>query len=56
MNNRKTTIAGIILAVIVAIQPVIEGTGYHFDTPTIVRIVFAASLAALGYLSKDHNA
>jgi len=43
------------LATLVAVQPIIEGTGYHFDGQTITKILFAASLAAFGYLAKDYD-
>lgn len=55
MTNIKTTVAGLILAVLVVIQPIIEGVGYHLDAATIGKLIFAAALAALGYLSKDHS-
>ena len=56
MKSTKTTIFGLILATLVAVQPIIEGTGYHIDGSTITKILFAASLAAFGYLAKDYNA
>ena len=55
MKSYKTTIVGIGLAIMIAVQPIIEGTGYHFDTKTIGKLTFAALLAAFGYLSKDHD-
>jgi hypothetical protein len=55
MKSYKTTIIGIGLAVMVAIQPIVEGTGYHFDSNTIGKLVFASLLAAFGYLTKDHD-
>jgi len=55
MKSAKTTIFGLILATLVAVQPIVEGTGYHFDGNTITKILFAASLAAFGYLAKDHD-
>lgn len=56
MKSTKTTIFGLILATLVAVQPIVEGTGYHFDGNTITKILFAASLAAFGYLAKDYDA
>lgn len=44
-----------LLAVLVAIQPMVEGTGYHFDMASVCKLLFAASLAALGYMTKDHD-
>jgi hypothetical protein len=55
MKSNKTTLLGAALAVLVAIQPIIEGTGYHFDSATIGKLTFAALLAAFGYLTKDHD-
>jgi len=55
MKSAKTTIFGLILATLVAVQPIVEGTGYHFDGNTISKILFSASLAAFGYLAKDHD-
>lgn len=55
MKSYKTTIIGLGLAVLVAIQPIIEGTGYHFDSKSIGQLVFASLLAAFGYLTKDHD-
>ena len=55
MKSNKTTILGTALAVLVAIQPIIEGTGYHFDKETINKLLFAGLLAAFGYLTKDHD-
>jgi len=55
MKSAKTTIFGLILATLVAVQPIVEGTGYHFDGNTITKLLFAASLAAFGYLAKDYD-
>lgn len=55
MKSTKTTIFGLILATLVAVQPIIEGTGYHLDGSSITKILFAASLAAFGYLVKDYD-
>ncbi|CAB5218802.1 hypothetical protein UFOVP215_19 [uncultured Caudovirales phage] len=55
MKSYKTTIWGLIMATLVAVQPIAEGTGYHFDGQTITKILFAAALAAFGYMSKDHD-
>jgi len=55
MKSTKTTIFGLILATLVAVQPIIEGTGYHIDGSSITKILFAASLAAFGYLAKDYD-
>lgn len=56
MKNSKTTIAGGLLAFLVAIQPVLDGSGYHFDSATLTKLVMAGLIAFLGYVSKDHEA
>jgi hypothetical protein len=55
MKSSKTTVFGVILAALVAIQPIVEGTGYHLDGASFVKILFAASLAVFGYLAKDYD-
>jgi len=50
MNSLKTTIAGILSAVAVALIPVIQGHGFDW-----AYILPAACLAALGIISKDYN-
>jgi hypothetical protein len=55
MKSTKTTVFGVILAALVAIQPIVEGTGYHLDGASFVKILFAASLAVFGYLAKDFD-
>lgn len=56
MNNYKSTIIGVLLAIVYAIQPILDGTGYHFDGQSVGKIFMAALIAALGYLVKDHDA
>ena len=55
MKSYKTTILGAALAIIIAIQPIVEGNGYHFDSATIGKLVFASLLAAFGYMTKDYD-
>jgi len=55
MKSNKTTIFGLILSALVAVQPIVEGTGYHLDSASFVKILFAASLAVFGYLAKDFD-
>ena len=57
MNTQswKTTLVGALLAAIVAVQPLMDGTGYAFDKATITRVLVAALIAGLGYLAKDAN-
>lgn len=53
MKNIKTTIAGALLAALVAVEPLISGAGYHLDKPTIIRVSIAACIAVLAYFTKD---
>lgn len=55
MKSYKTTLIGAGLAVLMALQPIMEGTGYHLDKGTIGKLLFAGLLAAFGYLVKDHD-
>ena len=56
MKSYKTTIVGSALAALVAVQPLLDGSGYHFDKATITRVVLAGLIAALGYYAKDQSA
>jgi hypothetical protein len=40
---------------VLALAPLLDGTGYHFDGPTITKMVFAGLLAVFGYLAKDFD-
>jgi hypothetical protein len=53
MKSNKTTIVGALLAALVAVQPLLDGSGYHFDKATIVRVAIAGLIAGLGYYAKD---
>lgn len=50
MKNWKTSLLGAILAAFVAIQPLFEAGEYDYK-----KLVFAAVIAAFGFLSKDFN-
>lgn len=50
MKNWKTTITGIFGAVATALIPVIQGKGFETET-----LIIAATLAALGFISKDYD-
>ena len=50
MKNYRTTICGLVMAAIVAVQPILE-TGI-IDWK---KIGYAALIAVFGYLVKDHN-
>lgn len=53
MKNLKTTIVGVILAVLTAVQPLAEDE--FVASRDILRYAIAVLIAALGYLSKDHD-
>jgi hypothetical protein len=55
MKSWKTTLVGAGLALLTAIQPILDGTGYHFDTKTIGTLSFAGLLSVFGYLAKDFD-
>lgn len=55
MKDSKTTIMGAILAALIAVQPMISGDGYHWNTKTIVQMAFAAIVAGLSYYAKDKD-
>jgi hypothetical protein len=55
MKSNKTTTLGAIMAVIVALKPIVDGTGYHLDKKTITELTFAACVALYGYYTKDHD-
>jgi len=48
MKDWKTTIAGAILAALVAIQPIVESGNVDWTA-----VIFAALIAAFGYLVRD---
>ena len=50
MKNWKTTVVGVIIAIVIAVSPILE-------TGTIVwkDIILAAIIAAFGYFAKDHD-
>lgn len=55
MKNYKTTLIGAVLAFLLAIQPVLDGSGYKLDSETLAKLATAGMIALLGYLSKDHD-
>lgn len=50
MKNWKTTLVGVLLAVVVAIQPIVSTGKVDWG-----QLVIAALIAALGVLAKDFN-
>jgi len=53
MKNLKTTIVGVVLAVLTAVQPLAEDE--FVASRDILRYAIAILIATLGYLSKDHD-
>jgi hypothetical protein len=53
MKNLKTTIVGVVLAVLTAVQPLAEDE--FVASRDILRYAIAVLIATLGYLSKDHD-
>lgn len=50
MKNWKTTLVGLLIAVLIAIQPIIE-TGEAKWT----AVILAAAIAAFGFIAKDFD-
>jgi hypothetical protein len=53
MKNYKTTIIGVVLAILTAVQPLAEDE--FVASRDILRYAIAVLIASLGYLSKDHD-
>jgi hypothetical protein len=49
MKNWKTTVSGIIAAVVLAIHE------FNEPNPSVEKLVGAGLIAALGYYAKDHD-
>ena len=52
LNNSKTTITGLILAVLVAIQPLTTVEGFDIKKDWF-QMILAAAIALFGWLAKD---
>lgn len=55
MTNWKTTFLGALAAIAIAIKPVLDGSGYKFDTKTIAELCLAAIIALGGYYARDRK-
>lgn len=53
MKNLKTTIIGLLLSVVIAIEPILSGSGYHVDTPTFMKLLVAVLIALKSYHTED---
>lgn len=56
MKDWKTTIFGGMLAALVALQPILDGSGYHFDKQTISKLIFAGLVGLATFYAKDKDA
>lgn len=52
IQNNKTTIAGLFLAILVAVQPLTTVEGFDINKNWL-QLLFAASIAVFGWLSQD---
>jgi hypothetical protein len=55
MTSWKTTFVGCMLAGLMAISPMLDGSGYKLDGPTTIKMVFAFLIAVFSTLAKDHD-
>ena len=53
MKDSKTTLVGLVLAALIASEPIISGNGYHLDSATIFKLIFAVGVAILSKLTAD---
>lgn len=53
MKNWRTTVVACMLAALMACKPLLDQSGYHFDTKTICELLFAALIAIGGVLTQD---
>lgn len=53
MKDSKTTLVGLILAGLIAAEPIFSGNGYHLDSPTFFKLIFAVGVAVLSKLTAD---
>lgn len=51
-NNHKTTLTGVILAILISIQPLTTQEGFNIKKDWI-QLVIATGIAVFGWLSKD---
>jgi len=53
MKNWKTTTFGALAGLALVCKPILDGSGYHFDTKTICEIAMASVIFLGGYFAKD---
>jgi hypothetical protein len=49
----KTTLIGLLLGIVIGIEPILSGSGYHLDAPTVTKIIMAVLITLKGYYSQD---
>jgi hypothetical protein len=55
MKDLKTTLTGLVLAVLIAVQPLTTADGFDIKKDWL-QLVIAGAIAVFGWLSKDsHN-
>jgi hypothetical protein len=54
MKDFKTTLTGIILAILIAVQPLTTADGFDLKKDWL-QVVIAGAIALFGWLSKDAN-
>ena len=54
MKNWKTTIIGLIGAIVIALQPIISGDGFSWKADGS-KVIMAIVVAALGFVAKDYD-
>ncbi len=53
MKNKRTTIIGALIAVAVAVKPILDGSGYHLDPKTCMEMLTAGLIALGSFFAKD---
>lgn len=54
MKDYKTTITGLILAILIGVQPIVE-TGEIDLKKDWLKLLIASGIAIFGFLTKDYN-
>jgi len=53
MKNLKTTVIGLLLSVLIAVEPILSGSGYHLDAQTTLKLIAAVLVALKGFYTED---
>lgn len=54
-KDNLTTFFGALAALVIAIKPVLDGSGYHLDAKTVMELVLAGSVALGSYFAADRK-